>query len=156
MARARRDRASMVPVRRVAASMAPAVTAPVRVPVGPSGGLMAVVPIRAALIPAVPTLGAAKAAALSAAARLRGVRPSVPAVPWAGRSWAKAADQPVAPSALSATATVGAIGGAMAAAPTAAMAAMVAASYPASSRARSPWRCLRVRPNASRPALPMI
>ncbi len=148
----------MVPALTVPASMAPAAIVPVPAPAGPSGVLMAVVPTRAALMPAVPMHAAVKGVAPSAALRPRVARPSVRVAPWVGPSWARAAAPPVAPNALSATVVVraAATGGAMVAVPTAAIPEMDAGIWPVRVLGRSPWRCPLVKPNASRPARPMI
>lgn len=148
----------MVPALTVPASMAPAAIVPVPAPAGPSGVLMAVVPTRAALMPAVPMHAAVKGVAPSAALRPRVARPSVRVAPWVGPSWARAAAPPVAPNALSATVVVraAATGGAMVAVPTAAIPEMDAGIWPVRVLGRSLSRCPLVKPNASRPARPMI
>ena len=148
----------MVPALTVPASMAPAAIVPVPAPAGPSGVLMAVVPTRAALMPAVPMHAAVKGVAPSAALRPRVARPSVRVAPWVGPSWARAAAPPVAPNALSATVVVRAVatGGAMVAVPTAAIPEMDAGIWPVRVLGRSLSRCPLVKPNASRPARPMI
>jgi len=143
----------MVPAQMVHASMAPAATVLVPAPAGPSGVLMPVVPMPAVLMDA-----AVKDVAPSAALRLRVAHPSVLVAPWVAPSWARAAAPPVAPNALSATVVVRAVatGVAMVAVPTAAIPEMDAGIWPVRVLARSPWRCPLVKPNASRPARPMI
>jgi len=120
---------------------------------------MVVAPTRAALIPVVQRVVAAMGAAPSAAARPKGGHRSVPAVPWAVPSWAKAVGPPVARSApiamvVAATGVVTDPAPMAVRAARAAMDAIVAVSCPASSRAPSLWRCPRARLSASRPAPP--